>query len=72
MTVDRRSSGVDGFHIFWHWGNEGEDWAKIAKGEFTKGLGPSIKEDMWQAIKVLGKVLKYFESSIQLDHGHRF
>jgi hypothetical protein len=42
------------------------------KGEFAKGPGLSIKEDMWQALKVLGKGPKYFDPSIQLDRGHRF
>jgi hypothetical protein len=38
----------------------------------VKGLGPSIKEDMWQAVKVLGKGPKYFDPTIQLDSGHSF
>jgi hypothetical protein len=33
-------------------GKQGEYWAKIEKGEFTKGPGPSIKEDTWKMVDV--------------------
>jgi hypothetical protein len=45
---------------------------KVAKGEFAKGLAPSMKEDTWQAVKVSGKSMKGCGSSIQWDRSHRF
>jgi hypothetical protein len=40
---------------------------EIAKGEFVKGPGPSIKEDTWRVVKVSGKGPKDFEPSIEWD-----
>jgi hypothetical protein len=50
------------FRGFRHRETESEESPEIAKGEFTKGPRPSIKEDTWKAVKGLGKGPKDFGS----------
>jgi hypothetical protein len=52
------------FRGFGHREIESEESPKIMKGEFVKGLGPSIKEDTWQVGKVSGEDLKDFKPSL--------
>jgi hypothetical protein len=50
------------FRGFRHRETESEESLEIAKGEFTKGPGSSIKEETWRAVKGLRKGPKDFDS----------